>query len=103
MNKIEEVVNQYNIKEKKEQIKENREKITHLKKLMSDLKIHRNVAIFADAVDKMGYGEEILYYLQMIKQLSNDPHVQEYSALYEQVETIPPLPSCPIATGLPSI
>ena len=88
MNRIEEIVDLYNLKEKREQVLNNKREITHLKKLMSDLKIHRNVAIFADAINKIGYGEDIHYYLQVIRDLSDDQYVQEYSNLYEQVEIL---------------
>ncbi|MBQ6497781.1 MAG: hypothetical protein IJI58_03600 [Bacilli bacterium] len=88
MNEIEKIVSQYDIDGQRERVFNNRQEITHLKKLMSDLKIHRDVAIYADAIDKIGYGEDIHYYLQVIRSLGNNPYVQEYSNLYEQVEML---------------
>ena len=85
MNKIEEIVNLYNLKEKRERITSNRREITHLKKEMSDLKIDRDVAIYAAALEKMSYGEEMLGYLALTISLSAKPNVKKYSQLRKQV------------------
>ena len=85
MNKIEEIVNLYNLKEKRERITSNRREITHLKKEMSDLKIDRDVAIYAAALEKMSYCEEMLGYLALTISLSAKPNVKKYSQLRKQV------------------
>ena len=85
MEKIEEIVDLYNIKEKREQMHNNRLMIAHLKKEMSDLKLNRDVAIYAAALEKVGYGEEIHSYLTLAANLRNDPKVSEYIKLKNQV------------------
>ena len=81
MNKIEEIVDLYNLKEQREKLIKNKEEISHLKKLMSDLKINRNVAIYAYATQKMILGEEIDSYLNIVNSLKDDSNVQEYISL----------------------
>ncbi len=85
MNNIEEIVSLYNIKEKRELMNNNRKEITHLKKLMSDLKINRNVAIYASCMQEILSGDEIYNYLSFMESLKDDPDVQEYIKLYRQV------------------
>ena len=85
MNRIEEIVDLYNLKEKREQIANNRREITHLKKEMSDLKLNRDVAIYAAALEKVDYGEEIESYLAIAASLRNNPKVSEYVDLKGQV------------------
>lgn len=78
MNKIEETVELYNLKEKGEKLKKSRAEIIHLKKLASDLKINRNVAIYEYAMQKVVLGEEIHSYLSVADKLRDDPNVQKY-------------------------
>ena len=85
MNNIEEIVSLYNIKEKRELMNNNRKEITHLKKLMSDLKINRNVAIYASCMQEVLSGDEIHNYLSFMESFKDDPDVQEYIKLYRQV------------------
>ena len=76
--KIEETVELYNLKEKGEKLKKSRAEIIHLKKLASDLKINRNVAIYEYAMQKVVLGEEIHSYLSVADKLRDDPNVQKY-------------------------
>ena len=78
MNKIEETVELYNLKEKGEKLKKSHAEIIHLKKLASDLKINRNVAIYEYAMQKVVLGEEIHSYLSVADKLRDDPNVQKY-------------------------
>ena len=74
-----------NLKEKGERIASNRRRITHLKKKMSDLKIDRDVAIYAAALERIAYGEEMLSYFALTISLSSNPNVIEYSNLRKEI------------------
>ena len=85
MNKIEETVELYNLKEKGEKLKKSRAEIIHLKKLASDLKINRNVAIYEYAMQKVVLGEEIHSYLSVADKLRDDPNVQKYREIITKI------------------
>lgn len=85
MNKIEETVELYNLKEKGEKLKKSRAEIIHLKKLASDLKINRNVAIYEYAMQKVVFGEEIHSYLSVADKLRDDPNVQKYREIITKI------------------
>ncbi len=85
MNKIEETVELYNLKEKGEKLKKSHAEIIHLKKLASDLKINRNVAIYEYAMQKVVLGEEIHSYLSVADKLRDDPNVQKYREIITKI------------------
>ena len=85
MNKIEETVELYNLKEKGEKLKKSHAEIIHLKKLASDLKINRNVAIYEYAMQKVVLGEEIHSYLSVADKLRDDPNVQKYREIIAKI------------------
>ena len=85
MNTIEGIIKDNKILEKKEKILKNKQEITRLKKQMSDLTINRNVAIYAYAVQKVNLSEEVHSYMEIMKQVSEDPIVQEYKKLQKEL------------------
>ena len=85
MNRIEETVELYNLKEKGEKLKKSHAEIIHLKKLASDLKINRNVAIYEYAMQKVVLGEEIHSYLSVADKLRDDPNVQKYREIITKI------------------
>jgi hypothetical protein len=72
----------------KEKILNNKNKITSLKKQISDLKINRNVAIYAHSLDEIKRGEELHCHLSLIKRLKTDSNVQEYIVLKKELDSL---------------
>ena len=88
MNNLEKVIEDNKVLEKKEKIFNNKKEIVHLKKLISDLKIHRNVALYASAAEHFAWGEEVHNNLSIMKNISSDPWVQEYIVLKKQLDEL---------------
>ena len=76
------------IREQKEKIIKDQPKILSLKTKISDLKIHRNVAIYAYFMDKILIEEEIHSYLDIAKKLKDDENVQKYIKLKKQLDSL---------------
>ena len=88
MNSIENIVKKYKINEIQEELNKDRENILKLKRKLSDLKLNRNVALYAYSLDKILYMEETSKYIKIKNELEGDTNVIEYIKLKEQLDNI---------------
>lgn len=88
MNNIESIVKKYKINEMQEELNKDKETILKLKRKISDLKLNRNVSLYAYSLDKILYGEESSKYMKIKKELEEDSNVLEYIKLKEQLDTL---------------
>lgn len=99
MNKIKQIVTSLRIQERREELEENKRKILSLKKQMSDLCLHKNVAKYAYNSDRLKelvekvireHDESVKPELQRLREeielLVEDPYVVEYQTLRYQVQ-----------------
>lgn len=76
------------LKKQRENIINNQRKILELKTKISDLKINRNVAIYAHSLDEILLGEEIHGNLTVMNNLNQDSNVQTYIKLRKELESL---------------
>ena len=77
-----------NLKEQKEEIIKNERKVLKIKKEISDLKIHRNVALIAHAIDKMNEDHKVSDYLKLATEFKDDENVQKYITLLKSLNKL---------------
>ena len=81
MNSIENIVKKYKINEIQEELNKDRENILKLKRKLSDLKLNRNVALYAYSLDKILYMEETSKYIKIKNELEEDNNFIKYMKL----------------------
>lgn len=76
------------LKKIREEVNRKKSNILKLKVRISDLKLNRNVALFAYARDKVIYGEDVHENIEIMNSLKDDSRVIEYLELQDQLDEI---------------